>query len=102
MLLLQLRDREMELKAQISAITAGGKETQRAEAESGEGGSPLVEESDIATVVSQWTRIPVEKVHLCSQWTVSRCYCSKCFAVMCIAMWQTSRHNPACCGAPCN
>lgn len=57
-----LRDREMELKAQISAITAGGKETQRAEAESGEGGSPLVEESDIATVVSQWTRIPVEKV----------------------------------------
>lgn len=58
----QLRDREMELKAQISAITVGGKETERAEEESGEGGGPMVTEADIATVVSQWTRIPVEKV----------------------------------------
>ncbi|KAK9814010.1 hypothetical protein WJX73_008960 [Symbiochloris irregularis] len=57
-----LRDREMELKAKISAITAGGKETERAEEESGEGSGPMVHESDIATVVSQWTRIPVEKV----------------------------------------
>lgn len=52
----------MELKSQISAITVGGKETERAEEESGEGGGPMVTEADIATVVSQWTRIPVEKV----------------------------------------
>ena len=52
----------MELKAQISAITAGGKEANRAEEESGEGNGPMVTDQDIATVVSQWTRIPVEKV----------------------------------------
>ena len=61
---MQLRDREMELKAKISAITVGGKETERAEEESGEDAGPMVTEADIATVVSQWTRIPVEKVHL--------------------------------------
>ena len=61
-MLMQLRDREMELKAQISAITAGGKENVRAAEESGEGTGPMVYDADIATVVSQWTRIPVEKV----------------------------------------
>lgn len=38
----QLRDREMELKAKISAIIAGAKEQGKAEAESVEGGGPQV------------------------------------------------------------
>ncbi len=58
-----LRDREMELKAQISAITGAAKEGEAAEAESSaEGGGPLVTEADIANIVAQWTGIPVEKV----------------------------------------
>ena len=40
----QLRDREMELKAKISAIIAGAKEASKAEAESVEGGGPFVTE----------------------------------------------------------
>ena len=58
----QLRDREMELKTQISAITAGKGETEKAEEAAGEGQGPMVTDQDIATIVSQWTRIPVEKV----------------------------------------
>ena len=58
----QLRDREMELKTQISAISSGSKETAEAEKASGEEAGPLVTDADIATIVSQWTRIPVEKV----------------------------------------
>ena len=58
----QLRDREMELKTQISAITAGKGETEKAEEAAGEGAGPMVTDADIATIVSQWTRIPVEKV----------------------------------------
>jgi ATP-dependent Clp protease ATP-binding subunit ClpC len=57
-----LRDREMELKAQISAITSGAKDEARAEVESGEGGGPVVTEEDIANIVCQWTGIPIEKV----------------------------------------
>jgi len=57
-----LRDREMELKAKISAIVAGAKETSKAEAESVEGGGPTVTEADIANIVAQWTGIPIEKV----------------------------------------
>ena len=58
----QLRDREMELKAKITAITQGAKETGKAEEESGEGAGPMVDEQDIANIVAQWTGIPVEKV----------------------------------------
>jgi len=58
----QLRDREMELKAQIQAIQAGSKEGQDAEQESGEGAGPVVSEQDIANIVAQWTGIPIEKV----------------------------------------
>lgn len=58
----QLRDREMELKAQITAITAGSKEGEDAEKESGSGGGPVVTEADIANIVAQWTGIPIEKV----------------------------------------
>ena len=59
----QLRDREMELKAQISAITGAAKETTDAETEtSAEGSGPMVTDADIAHIVAQWTGIPVEKV----------------------------------------
>ncbi|ONK56123.1 uncharacterized protein A4U43_C10F4360 [Asparagus officinalis] len=57
----ELRDREMELKAQISALIDKGKEQSKAEAESGDSG-PLVTEVDIQHIVSSWTGIPVEKV----------------------------------------
>jgi hypothetical protein len=59
----QLRDREMELKAQITAITAGSKEGMDAEKEArGEGGGPIVTEHDIANIVCQWTGIPIDNV----------------------------------------
>ncbi|RWW21424.1 hypothetical protein GW17_00014418 [Ensete ventricosum] len=57
----ELRDREMELKAQISALVDKGKERSQAENEAGEGG-PVVTEVDIQHIVSAWTGIPVEKV----------------------------------------
>ncbi|XP_010536587.1 PREDICTED: chaperone protein ClpC1, chloroplastic-like isoform X2 [Tarenaya hassleriana] len=56
-----LRDREIELRAEVSAIQAKGKEMSKAESETGDGG-PLVTESDIQHIVSSWTGIPVEKV----------------------------------------
>ena len=57
-----LRDREMELKAQIQAIMTSAKDTAKAELESGEAGGPVVDEADIANIVAQWTGIPIEKV----------------------------------------
>lgn len=60
----QLRDKELELRAQINAITQGAKTQEAAEAESGEGGGPTVTDQDIANIVAQWTGIPVEKVTL--------------------------------------
>lgn len=57
----QLRDREMELKTQIAAVTANSDETKKAEAEAG-GIGPVVTEEDIANIVSIWSGIPVEKV----------------------------------------
>ena len=59
-----LRDREMELKSQIGAITAGAKEGEAAEQEAGEGSGPLVTDQDIANIVAQWTGIPIEKVRV--------------------------------------
>uniref|UniRef100_A0A1J3IFL4 Chaperone protein ClpC2, chloroplastic n=1 Tax=Noccaea caerulescens TaxID=107243 RepID=A0A1J3IFL4_NOCCA len=56
-----LRDREIELRAEISAVLAKGKEVSKAEDEAEEGG-PAVTESDIQHIVSTWTGIPVEKV----------------------------------------
>lgn len=61
---LQLRDREMELRAQISAITSSSKEGEQAEAEAGEGTGPQVNDQHIADIVAQWTGIPIDKVHL--------------------------------------
>ncbi|XP_038986955.1 ATP-dependent Clp protease ATP-binding subunit ClpA homolog CD4B, chloroplastic isoform X1 [Phoenix dactylifera] len=57
----ELRDREMELKAQISALIDKGKERSKAESEAGDSG-PVVTEADIQHIVSSWTGIPVEKV----------------------------------------
>ena len=59
----QLRDREMELKSQIAAISSSAKDRSQAEAEtSGDGGGPVVTDQDIANIVAQWTGIPIEKV----------------------------------------
>ncbi|KAI6675764.1 hypothetical protein NL676_003670 [Syzygium grande] len=57
----KLRDREMDLKAQISALVDKGKEMSKAETEAGDVG-PVVTEVDIQHIVSAWTGIPVEKV----------------------------------------
>lgn len=57
----ELRDKEMDLKAKITAITGAAKEENAAEAEA-EGSGPMVTDQDIANIVSQWTGIPIEKV----------------------------------------
>ncbi|KAL5192233.1 Chaperone protein ClpC, chloroplastic [Glycine soja] len=57
----ELRDREMDLKAQISTLVEKGKEMSKAESEAGDA-SPVVTEADIQHIVSSWTGIPVEKV----------------------------------------
>ncbi|KVH98191.1 AAA+ ATPase domain-containing protein [Cynara cardunculus var. scolymus] len=57
----ELRDREMDLKTQISALVDKNKEMSKAETEAGEEG-PTVTEVDIQHIVSSWTGIPVEKV----------------------------------------
>ncbi|KAJ0539997.1 ATP-dependent Clp protease ATP-binding subunit ClpA CD4B [Helianthus annuus] len=57
----ELRDREMDLKTQISALIDKNKEMSKAETEAGEEG-PTVTEADIQHIVSSWTGIPVEKV----------------------------------------
>ncbi|XP_023744148.1 ATP-dependent Clp protease ATP-binding subunit ClpA homolog CD4A, chloroplastic [Lactuca sativa] len=57
----ELRDREMDLKTQISALIDKNKEMNKAESEAGEAG-PTVTEADIQHIVSTWTGIPVEKV----------------------------------------
>ena len=56
-----LRDREMELKAQIAAISSSKSEEAAAEAEE-TGTGPQVTEKDIAGIVAMWTGIPVDKV----------------------------------------
>nr|AIM41271.1 chloroplast ATP-dependent Clp protease chaperone protein [Nicotiana benthamiana] len=58
----ELRDREMDLKAQITALIDKNKEMNKAESEAGDIG-PLVTEADIQHIVSSWTGIPVEKKH---------------------------------------
>merc|ERR1712193_82054 len=58
----QLRDKEMELRAQIQAITVEAKENAKAEADAAENEAPMVNEGDIASIVSLWTGIPIEKV----------------------------------------
>jgi ATP-dependent Clp protease ATP-binding subunit ClpC len=55
----QLRDREMEIKTQISAITQAKKGELETKS-SGEG--PVVTEDDIAEIVAAWTSVPVSKL----------------------------------------
>ena len=55
----QLRDREMEIKTQISAITQAKKGESETKS-SGEG--PVVTEEDIAEIVAAWTSVPVSKL----------------------------------------
>ncbi|GER30174.1 ATP-dependent Clp protease ATP-binding subunit ClpA [Striga asiatica] len=57
----ELRDKEMDLRSQMSALVSKNKEATRAESESGDGG-PTVTEADIHRIVSSWTGIPVDKV----------------------------------------
>jgi ATP-dependent Clp protease ATP-binding subunit ClpC len=55
----ELRDREMEIKAEIRAI-AQNKKTETADGE--DSSSPIVGEEDIAQIVASWTGIPVNKL----------------------------------------
>ncbi|GAB2280389.1 ATP-dependent Clp protease ATP-binding subunit ClpA cd4b, chloroplastic [Dionaea muscipula] len=57
----ELRDREIDLKTQISVLVEKNKEMSKAENEVGDGG-PVVTEADIQQIVSSWTGVPVEKV----------------------------------------
>ncbi len=51
----ELRDRELELEAQLKDITAKNQKTQPANL-------PIVDEEDIAQIVSAWTGVPVNKI----------------------------------------
>jgi ATP-dependent Clp protease ATP-binding subunit ClpC len=53
----ELRDREMEIKAQIRAISAS-KKTETSDRDV----SPVVNEEDIAQIVASWTGVPVNKL----------------------------------------
>lgn len=54
----ELRDREMEIKAEIKAIA----QTKKTESASGDGEQPVVTEEDIAQIVASWTGVPVNKL----------------------------------------
>ena len=50
----KLRDREMELKAQIVVVIEKGKEKSKAESDAGDEG-PIVIQANIGHIVSTWT-----------------------------------------------
>ncbi len=54
----ELRDREMEIKAEIRAIA----QNKKTESEDGDDVSPIVDEEDIAQIVASWTGVPVNKL----------------------------------------
>jgi ATP-dependent Clp protease ATP-binding subunit ClpC len=54
----ELRDREMEIKAEIRTIA----QTKKADTSAGESDSPVVTEEDIAHIVASWTGVPVSKL----------------------------------------
>lgn len=54
----ELRDREMEIKAEIRTIAQGKATSGRPEGEE----SPVVTEEDIAHIVASWTGVPVNKL----------------------------------------
>ncbi|QOV24746.1 ATP-dependent Clp protease ATP-binding subunit [Anabaenopsis elenkinii] len=53
----ELRDREMEIKAEIRSIAQG-----KTSAGSNQGEEPVVTEEDIAHIVASWTGVPVNKL----------------------------------------
>ena len=53
----EFRDREMEIRAQISAIVQSSKRQSKSKKE-----RPVVSEEDVAQVVAAWTGIPVNKI----------------------------------------
>jgi ATP-dependent Clp protease ATP-binding subunit ClpC len=53
----ELRDREMEIKAEIRAIAQS-----KTNASGGDGLEPVVTEEDIAHIVASWTGVPVNKL----------------------------------------
>jgi ATP-dependent Clp protease ATP-binding subunit ClpC len=53
----ELRDREMEIKAEIRAIAQS-----KTNASGGDGVEPVVTEEDIAHIVASWTGVPVNKL----------------------------------------
>jgi ATP-dependent Clp protease ATP-binding subunit ClpC len=58
-----LRDKEVELKTEISKITKAKQEENKANIEAGGGDAgPTVHEQDICNIVASWTGIPVDKV----------------------------------------
>lgn len=57
-----MHDREMDLRAQITALVDKGKEMTEAETEAAGNSGPVVTEVDIQHIVSTWTGIPVNKV----------------------------------------
>jgi len=57
-----LRDREVELRAQIKQIQERKQEENKAKTEAGDDTGPMVQEQDIADIVASWTGIPVDKV----------------------------------------
>lgn len=57
-----LRDREVELRAQIKQIQERKQEEDKAKTEAGDDTGPCVQEQDIADIVASWTGIPVDKV----------------------------------------
>ncbi|HEY9736137.1 MAG TPA: ATP-dependent Clp protease ATP-binding subunit [Trichocoleus sp.] len=56
----ELRDREMEIKAEIRSIAQNKKTTDESEGE--DSTSPVVGEEDIAHIVASWTGVPVNKL----------------------------------------
>jgi ATP-dependent Clp protease ATP-binding subunit ClpC len=54
----ELRDREMEIKAEIRAIAQSKKTDSNGEGDD----SPVVDEEDIAQIVASWTGVPVNKL----------------------------------------
>ncbi|MCT7950744.1 ATP-dependent Clp protease ATP-binding subunit [Ancylothrix sp. C2] len=54
----ELRDREMEIKAEIRTIA----QTKKTETRTGDEVSPVVTEEDIAHIVASWTGVPVNKL----------------------------------------
>ena len=54
----ELRDREMEIKAEIKTIA----QSKKSENGTSNGDSPIVDEEDIAQIVASWTGVPVNKL----------------------------------------